>query len=88
MDLKLIAGAISTTIFALSNIPMLLKVAKTRSLRSYSYAYILMNNAANVVHWIYILTLPFGPIWFLHGFYTISALLLLSWYQRYERGKY
>ncbi len=87
MDLKLIAGTISTTIFALSNIPMLLKAAKTRSLRSYSYAYILMNNAANVVHWIYILTLPFGPIWFLHGFYTISALLLLSWYRRYEFGR-
>jgi hypothetical protein len=52
MDFKLIAGAVSTTIFALSNVPMLLKAARTRSLRSYSYAYILMNNAANVVHWL------------------------------------
>lgn len=85
MEIKLIAGTISSTIFTLSNIPMLVKAAKTRSLNSYSYAYILMSNMANVIHCFYVYSLPFGPIWFLHGFYTISALLMLFWYLRYEK---
>ena len=83
MDLTLIAGILSTTIFALGNIPMLWKAARTHSMRSYSYMHILMNNAANAVHWIYISALPVGPIWFLHGFYTISAALMLLWYFRF-----
>ena len=83
MDLGLIAGTISTTIFALSNIPMLLKAVKTHSLRSYSFTHMVMNNAANAVHWLYISALPVGPIWFLHGFYTVSAVLMLFWYLRY-----
>ncbi len=86
MELNVIAGTISTTIFALSNIPMLIKAAKTRSLGSYSYMYIIMNNVANLIHWFYVLTLPVGPIWFLHSFYTISAALILLWYLRYEKG--
>jgi hypothetical protein len=86
MDLNIIAGTISTTIFAVSNIPMLLKAVKTRSLRSYSYMHIVMNNAANLVHWFYISALPLGPIWFLHGFYTISTVLMLFWYMRFEKN--
>lgn len=83
-DITVIAGTISTTIFAVSNIPMLVKAVKTKSLKSYSYAYILMNNAANLVHWVYVISLPVGPIYILHTFYTLSALLLLAWYIRYE----
>ncbi len=86
MEFSIIAGTISSSIFALSNIPMLLKAIRTRSLRSYSFVYILMNNAANLIHWIYISALPPGPLWFLHSFYTISALLMLVWYLRYEKG--
>ncbi len=85
MELGFIAGTISTTIFTVSNIPMLVKAARTRSLRSYSYTHIVMNNAANLIHWLYVLALPFGPIWVLHSFYTISALLMLVWYLRYEK---
>jgi hypothetical protein len=84
MDIQLIAGILSTTIFALSNVPMLVKAATTRSLSSYSYVHILMNNAANGLHWIYISELPIGPIWFLHGFYTLSAIVMLILYLRYE----
>lgn len=86
MELNMIAGTISTTVFALSHIPMLIKAAKTRSLSSYSFMYIIMNNVANVVHWFYVSTLPVGPIWFLHSFYTISAAMILIWYLRYEKG--
>jgi hypothetical protein len=39
----------------------------------------------NVFHWVYIAGLPFGPIWFLHGFYTIASAMLLLWYLRYQR---
>lgn len=85
MEIKLIAGTISSTIFTLSNIPMLVKALRTRSLRSYSYAYLVMNNVANGIHCLYVYSLPFGPIWFLHGFYTVSALLMLIWYHRYEK---
>lgn len=85
MKLEVIAGTISTIIFTLSNIPMLLKVARTHSLHSYSYAYIVMNNTANLIHWFYILAMPPGPVWFLHGFYTISSMIMLFWYLRYEK---
>ena len=86
MELGIIAGTISTTIFTLSNIPMLCKAARTHNLHSYSYAYIIMNNVANVIHWFYIVAMPPGPIWFLHGFYTISSIMILIWYLRYEKG--
>jgi len=86
MELTLIAGTISTTFFTLSNIPMLLKVIRTHSLSSYSYSYIVMINIANAIHWIYIFAIPLGPIWVLHGFYTISSVLMLFWYLRYEKG--
>ena len=87
MELNVIAGTISTTIFTLGNIPMLLKAFRTRDLSSYSYSYIVMNNLANFIHCFYVFALPLGPIWFLHGFYTITALFMLIWYLRYEYGK-
>lgn len=87
MEFQIIAGTVSTTIFTLNNIPMLIKAAKTRSLSSYSYPYLIMSNLANLFHWFYVLAMPFGPIWFLHGFYSVSALLMLIWYRRYEYPK-
>jgi uncharacterized protein with PQ loop repeat len=86
MEPNVIAGTISTTIFALGNIPMLYKAFRTRDLGSYSYSYIVMNNIANLIHCFYVFALPLGPIWFLHGFYTVSALLMLFWYLWFEKG--
>jgi hypothetical protein len=86
MSLGIIAGTISTTIFMLSQIPMLLKAVRTRSLHSYSLTNILMSTGGNLIHWCYISTLPFGPIWFLHSFSSITAALMLIWYLRYEKG--
>jgi uncharacterized protein with PQ loop repeat len=76
MEIEFIAGTISTTIFTLSNIPMIRKAVRTRSLHSYSYTHILMNNIANLIHWLYVIMLPPGPIWFLHAFYTLSSALM------------
>ena len=87
VQVQLLAGSVSTLLFATSNLPMLLKVYKTRDMRSYSFGYIAMNNVGNIFHWFYVLSLPMGPIWLLHSFFTVSSLLLLVGYLRYERLK-
>lgn len=88
INLPVLAGAISTTIFALSTLPMLLKVFRTKDLRSYSLANILLSNVGNVIHSIYVLHLPIGPIWLLHTFYLVTTGLMLVWYLRYEWRPY
>ena len=84
IDLPVIAGMISTTIFALSTLPMLLKAFKTRDLRSYSLGNILLANAGNLIHSVYVFHLPDGPIWALHSFYLLTTALMLIWYLRYQ----
>jgi len=84
MNLPVIAGTISTTIFALSTLPMLLKALRTKDLRSYSLGNILLANVGNVIHSVYVFNLPFGPIWLLHVFNLVTTGLMLAWYLRYE----
>lgn len=84
LNLPLIAGTISTFIFALSTFPMLRKAFRTRDLRSYSLGNILLANGGNVIHSIYVFSLPPGPIWLLHSFYLVTTGLMLVWYLRYE----
>jgi len=86
VQVQLIAGSVSTLLFATSNLPMLLKVYKTRDMRSYSFTYIALNNVGNISHWLYVLSLPPGPIWLLHTFFTVSSLLLIG-HLRYERRR-
>jgi uncharacterized protein with PQ loop repeat len=84
INLPVIAGTISTIIFALSTLPMLLKAFKTRDLRSYSLGNILLANAGNLIHSFYVFHLPAGPIWALHSFYLLTTALMLIWYLRYQ----
>ena len=84
MNLPLIAGTVSTTIFALSTLPMLIKAFQTKDLRSYSLGNILLSNVGNLIHSVYVFNLPAGPIWLLHTFYLITTGLMLVWYLRYE----
>jgi uncharacterized protein with PQ loop repeat len=84
MNLPVIAGAISTTIFAFSTLPMLLKAFQTKDLKSYSLGNILLSNVGNVVHSVYVFSLPAGPIWLLHAFYLVTTALMLFWYLRYQ----
>lgn len=86
MSISFVAGMVSTTLFASSSIPMLLKAFRTRDLRSYSLLNIVLSNIGNGIHWLYIVGLPFGPIWFLHSFYTISTALMLLWYLQHRRA--
>jgi hypothetical protein len=84
ISLPVMAGMISTTIFACSELPMLLKAFRTKDLRSYSLGNILLANAGNVIHSVYVFHLPAGPIWALHSFYLLSTALMLAWYLRYQ----
>ena len=85
LSLPIIAGTISTIIFALSALPMLLKAFQTKDLSSYSRSNILLTNVGNVVHSVYVFHLPAGPIWALHSFYLITTGLMLVWYEHYRR---
>jgi uncharacterized protein with PQ loop repeat len=83
---QLFAGSFSCGIFIFSNLPMLLKAFRTRDLKSYSLGQILLGNLGNCLYWIYLISLPFGPIWFIQGFFTLTSLLMLLGYLHYERG--
>jgi uncharacterized protein with PQ loop repeat len=83
-NLPVVAGSLSTTIFALSTLPMLLKAFRTKDLRSYSLGNIVLANVGNIIHSIYIFSLPPGPIWLLHSFYLVTTGLMLVWYVRYH----
>lgn len=71
--------------FASGTIPMVAKAWRTKDLRSYSLAQLASANVGNLIHWLYIAALPFGPISFLHGFYTITTLAMLVWYVQHRR---
>jgi uncharacterized protein with PQ loop repeat len=85
MDLSLpvVAGVVSTTIFAASMLPMLVKAARTKDLSSYSMGNILLANVGNAIHSVYVFHLPAGPVWILHTFYLVSTGLMLFWYLLY-----
>jgi len=82
-SIPLLAGAVSTIIFVGSVLPMLLKARRTKDLSSYSVGNILLSNAGNLVHSVYVLSLPAGPVWLLHGFNVAASALMLFWYARY-----
>jgi uncharacterized protein with PQ loop repeat len=83
-NFQIIAGSISTLLFITANVPMLLKVFKTKNLRSYSFSNMVLVNVGNIAHWLYISSLPLGPIWLLHSFYTLTSAVMLTCYLRYE----
>ncbi|MCP2637962.1 hypothetical protein K0817_015525 [Microbacterium sp. HD4P20] len=78
MDIPMVAGAVSTVLFAAANLPMVVKAVRTRDLRSYSGTALILGNVGNVVHTIYVVSLPWGPIWVLHGFYLVSMGVMLA----------
>jgi hypothetical protein len=84
--IPVLAGAVSTVIFAGSTLPMLVKAARTKDLSSYSLGNILLSNLGNVIHSIYVFNLPAGPMWVLHTFYLRSTALMLVWYLRYTES--
>jgi hypothetical protein len=83
-SLPVLAGIISTIIFAASTFPMLAKAHRTRDLSSYSLGNIGLANVGNAVHSVYVFSLPPGPLWVLHSFYLTSTGLMLIWFVRYH----
>jgi len=86
MDLAVFAGVLSTGLFAMSYLPMLVKAARTRDLSSYSLGNLAITNLGNAVHSLYVFSLPVGPIWFLHTFYLVASALMLIWFVRFRAG--
>lgn len=78
MDIPLVAGTVSTVVFAVSNLPMLRKALRTRDVSSYSVSSLAMINAANAAYSLYVFSLPVGPIWALHTFYLVSCAIMLA----------
>ncbi len=87
MEIPVLAGSLSTILFALATLPMLYKAVRTRDLSSYSLSNLVMSNIANAVHSVYVFSLPFGPIWMLHSFYLVATLLMLLWCVRFRPGR-
>lgn len=83
MNLPILAGTVSTVLFALSMLPMLIKAARTKDLASYSLGNLFMSNVANMIHSVYVFSLPAGPIWLLHSTYVVASALMLVWCLRY-----
>jgi hypothetical protein len=86
MELFVIAGAVSTALFAIANLPMIARAARTKDLHSYSLSSLAIGNAANVIHTLYVVHLPPGPIWILHAFYLVTMAFMLCLYARYAHG--
>jgi hypothetical protein len=85
-SVAVIAGSISTALFVASALPMLYKAARTKELGSYSLGNLTLANIGNGFYTVYVLSLPVGPVWALHGFYLASSALMLLWYLRYKVG--
>jgi hypothetical protein len=81
-----LAGTVSTVLFAASTLPMLIKAARSKELRSYSRGNLVLANVGNAVHSVYVFQLPPGPIWVLHllrRHIGIDALLAPALRQRH-----
>src|SRR5512138_2533131 len=83
-NLPTLAGFLSTALFALGTLPMLVKAFRTKNLASYSLGNILLSNIGNLIYSIYVFQLPPGPVWFLHSYNLITTGLMLVWYLKYE----
>lgn len=84
VDLPLLAGAVSSAMFVVGILPMVYKAVATKSLQSCSLSSLLFNNLGNLLHALYVYSLPPGPIWLLHSFHLVTTALMLFWYLRYE----
>nr|MBN1230146.1 hypothetical protein [Anaerolineae bacterium] len=84
LELSVVAGMVSSAIFVTSTFPMLIKALRTKDLGSYSLTQMVMTNVGNLIHSVYVFSLPVGPIWALHSFYLITTALMLAWYVRFE----
>lgn len=79
-----IAGTLATLLFVGSALPMLVRAGRTRDLSSYSPANLIIANVGNLAQTIYVITIPPGPIWLMHGFNVVVSALMLLWWLRHH----
>jgi len=79
-----IAGTVATLMFVGSALPMLIRAHRTRDLSSYSPANLIIANIGNLAQTLYVLAVPPGPLWALHGFNVIASGLMLLWWLRHH----
>ncbi len=82
-NVPILAGVVSTLIFAASTLPMLVTAYRTRDLSSYSLGNIGLANVGNAVHSVHVFSLPPGPLWVLPAYCLTSTALMLVWFVRY-----
>jgi uncharacterized protein with PQ loop repeat len=85
-SLPILAGFASSTIFIISTLPMLFKAFKTKDLSSYSLGHLILGTLGNMMYWLYVISLPLGPVWFLQAFFTMASASMLFCYLRYEKN--
>ncbi len=78
MNAATMAGIASTLVFLASNLPMVVRAARTRDLSSYSRGNLVMVNAGNAAYTLYVISLPVGPIWVLHLVYSAASAFMLA----------
>jgi hypothetical protein len=83
-QVQMVAGSVAGVIFAAASWNMLVKAWRTKDLSSYSLGQIVLNNVGNLFYWLYVVSLPIGPIWFMHAFFTLASLLMLAWFFVYR----
>jgi hypothetical protein len=66
---------------------MVLKAVRTKDLSSYSLSSLVMTNLGNLVHSLYVYSLPPGPIWALHAFYLVTTVVMLVMFLRHDTGR-
>ena len=75
----------ATAILMTSQLPMLIKAARTKDLASYSPLNIMLSNdVGNLIYAVYLFSLPAGPIWAMHVFYLVATGLTLFWHLQHR----
>lgn len=87
MSWPAVAGGLATTLFVLATLPMVIKARRSRDLRSYSGANLVIANCGNLLQSFYVVTLPPGPIWGIHFFNVLVTALMLYWWVRFGRAR-
>lgn len=58
---------------------------KRPELFSYSLGHLALGNLGNTVYWLYVISVPFGPVWLLQAFFSTASALILFCYLHYEK---
>ena len=85
IDLPQIAGLVAGVFFVVAQGPMLIKALRTKDLKSYSPAFLVIAAVGNILYWPYILTLPFGAAFFIHIFMSLSTWLMLFFWWKWRK---